>query len=191
MIVQLRPFHSARKLKQVYANPYRHDAWEDHRLRVAVTIHIARWMRDHIGATSGADLSAGDGAVLRGCHLDDSLYGDYRIGAHPGDERWVATNIEETKTWDGITADLYICSETIEHVRCPAQLLHRARKASRALVLSTPVGELGDHNPEHYWGWEAEDMETLLDEAGFDVVSCTLLDPHVPGGYTYQIWGCT
>jgi len=193
MIRQLRPFYSAEELPGIYDHVYDHTRWEDHKIRVAATIHIARWMRDHMGAKSGADFSAGDGAILRGCGLERAVYGDFHADpyAHP-DETWInGMNLEDPEMWpQAVPTDLYICSETLEHVQDPQRLLRNIRQSASALVLSTPEGEEGDGNPEHYWGWDRHDIRGMLESAGWQPVVCTILDTAVPGGYTYQIWGC-
>jgi hypothetical protein len=190
MIRQLRPFYSAEELPAIYDHVYDHTRWEDHKIRVATTIHIARWMRDHIGAKSGADFSAGDGAILRGCGLESATFGDFVRYPDPGDEVWVLSNIDNDNWWNAIHTELYICSETLEHVQDPRRLLGNIRKSASALVLSTPEGEEGTENPEHYWGWDRHDIRGMLESAGWEPVVCTILDTAVPGGYTYQIWGC-
>ena len=186
MIRQLRPFYSPEELATVYTRPYDHTHWEDHIIRVSVTTHIARWMRDHVGAQSAADLSCGDGAILRGLDLSQSLYGDLVAAGHLTQD---SGPLEQTLAGIG-SVDLYILSETLEHVEDPALILREIRARAGALVLSTPEGEVGDENPEHYWGWDREDIQQLLAETGWIPVVSTLLNPQVPGGYTYQIWGC-
>lgn len=195
MIRQLRPFYTAEERAEVYARPYDHTRWQDHVIRVQTTIHVARWMRDLVGAKTGADFSAGDGAILRGCSLESSWYGDLTIP--PERERhgevWIdGADLEDDHLWEWqeTSVDLYVCSETIEHVRDPRRLLRNIRQSAKALVLSTPEGEEGDGNPEHYWGWDREDIFDLLHETGWSPQICTILDPVVPGGYVYQIWGC-
>ena len=187
MIKQLRPFYAPEELAAIYTRPYDHTRWEDHIIRVSVTTHIGRWMRDHVHASSAADLSCGDGAILRGLDLEDSLYGDLVAAPHV---TWVGNLTDTVINGEGLLVDLYILSETLEHVEDPRALLGALRLKAAALVLSTPEGEEGDENLEHYWGWDREDIRLLLEETGWTPVISTLLNPQVPGGYTYQIWGC-
>lgn len=194
MIRQLRPFYTPEELAKVYARPYVHTRWPDHIIRVNTTIHVARYMRDAIGADEGYDFSAGDGAILRACDLKYPVFGDFRAdpAAHP-DETWYAgMDIEHPAVWYGIhSPGLYICSETLEHMRDPRTLLCHLRNCFRALVLSTPEGEEGNGNPEHYWGWNRDDIRSMLEDAGWaPAIPPVILNPMVPGGYTYQIWGC-
>lgn len=192
MIKQLREFYTEAEAAAIYARPYDHTRWEDHKIRVSTTIHLARWMRDRVGATTGADLSAGDGAILRGCHFDQAIYGDRapRPPAAVTGEDWRRTDIEAPRAWEGLDVGLLILSETLEHVEAPRRVLAWAREACEGLVLSTPCGEWDASNPEHYWGWDADGVRGLLLEAGFAPVVHMLLDPQVLGGYTYQLWGC-
>jgi hypothetical protein len=55
--------------------------------------------------------------------------------------------------------------------------------------VSTPNGESNNHNPEHYWGWDSEDMKEMLIQAGFEPQVFHLLEfkNYV---YDYQIWIC-
>lgn len=194
MIRQLRPFYTEEELDRVYASAYDHTRWPDHIVRVNVTIHVARYMRDLIGAKSGADFSAGDGAILRACELETALFADRKVGtgAFREGETWQVRDIESGRSWHpGKQTDLFICSETLEHVQRPQLLLGRIRHYAKALVLSTPVGEEGDGNPEHYWGWDTDDIDGQLRIAGWHPDYLTILQPMVPGGYVYQIWGCT
>lgn len=187
MIKQLRPFYTDEQLREVYNHSYDHTRWEDHIIRVAVTIHIGRWMRDHVGAQSAADLSCGDGAILRGLDISESVYGDLVPSTQVNLNKAgpILETLEEISP-----VDLFVLSETLEHVEDPKTLLSDIRSKSAVLVLSTPEGETTDDNPEHYWGWDRHDIRGLLESTGWEPVVCTILDTAVPGGYTYQIWGC-
>lgn len=186
MIKQLRPFYTPEQLPAIYSRPYNHTRWEDHKIRVRVTIDIARIICDHIKAETAADLSCGDGAILAGLQLprENCIYGDFVRIPQLDYLGTIEDNI--TRIPD---IDLFILSETLEHVEQPSQLLHNIRSKTRALILTTPEGETGDENPEHYWGWDRTDIRDMLTTTGFTPRTMTLLDPHVAGGYTYQIWG--
>lgn len=188
MITQLRPFYTPEERELIYSHPYGHTRREDHHIRVGITIHIARWLRDHLGATTAADLSCGDGAILTGLHLPRSMctYGDLVSAPHLD----INGPIEET-ILSAPQVDLFILSETLEDVEDPGLLLRKARLVCRGIIVSTPVDEMGDDNPEHYWGWGVKDIRKLLIDAGFNPTTLTLLDAQIPGGYTHQIWGCT
>lgn len=67
--------------------------------------------------------------------------------------------------------DLYVCSETLEHLRDPDENLGFIRQRCRYLLLTTPImekPELVSHG--HLWTWEQEDVEEMLTGAGFEVL---------------------
>lgn len=170
-------------LTQTYPALYDHTRWSDHIVRVGVTVSVATWFRD---AITGADLSCGDGAILNAVadRLDmERLYlGDFV----PGYE--FQGPIEETiKQIPNV--DLFILSETIEHLEDPDSILRQIREKTKYLVLSTPDGEWADSNPEHVWGWDNAEIRSMLESAGFTIdIYNSLKFPD--GYYTFQIWGC-
>lgn len=182
---RLRPMPTQSELDELYAIPHQHDRWADHRVRVAVTIAMAQQMV-RPGSTV-ADLSCGDAAIVRELvrtHGVRPVLGDYA----PGYE--LTGPIQDTIHQIG-PVDLFICSETIEHVDDPDSVLAAIRPKTSLMILSTPDGEDNDHNPEHVWGWDAEAVRKMLVAAGFVVdVHCTL--DLRPAGYvySYQIWAC-
>ncbi len=181
MIKRLRPTYTPEQLAQVYARPHNHTQWKDHRIRVETTIATARWFED---AQSVADLSCGDATIVKALGLPTQFLGDYA----PGYE--FTGPLEETINHIP-DVDLYICSETLEHVDNPGLVLSKIRKKAKYLVLSTPNGEDNDANPEHYWGWDNAGIEYLLQNAGFEPVVYQELNFSEPQFiYNYQIWGC-
>ena len=180
-MIRLRPKYSDEELKKIYAKPHAHSEWPDHRARVRSTIAVAQWFE---GVRSVADLSAGDAAIIDALDIHAKYIGDFA-------PRYEFTGPIE-KTIDLIPkVELFICSETIEHLDEPLEALKKIRAKTQFLVLSTPDGENNQGNPEHYWGWTADDMRALLIEAGFQPVifqSLKFDDPALI--YDYQIWGC-
>jgi hypothetical protein len=170
----------------MYAEPHRHDQWADHRVRVDVTIALARHMVERGGTV--ADLSCGDATIARALAVshDARLFlGDYA----PGYE--FTGPVEDTIEKLPEQVGLFICSETIEHVADPDALLAAIRARAANLILSTPAWETDSGNPEHIWGWDPEDIEEMLDAAGFTPLTFTQLDLRPAGFvYCYQIWGC-
>lgn len=183
MKTRLRPAHSPERLAEIYATPHNHTKWNDHKIRVAVTAQLAFGL---VGSQiqTAADLSCGDAAILKTLGVPLLHLGDFAPGyEHHGP-------IERT-IHDIPRVDLYVCSETLEHVDDPGLVLELIRPKTDALILSTPVGCWGDRNPEHYWAWSREDVEELLTAAGFQVVLYTGLDLRPGGGeYEFGIWGC-
>lgn len=179
---RLRPAYTPEQLAELYAAPHDHTRWDDHRLRVAVTIETCRWVAARSDVRTVADLSCGDAAIARALHADRVILGDYAPGYdHTGP---LEATIEEIDP-----VDLYVCSETLEHLDDPDTVLKQIRAKTRHLVLSTPVDAGQDANPEHYWSWDRQGVEAMLTAAGFTVDVYTALDLR-PGGYYYSfgIW---
>lgn len=179
---RLRPAYTDEQLRDLYRTPHDHRRWPDHHLRVGVTIEVARWMAGD-GVDAAADLSCGNGAILERVPAGRHYFGDFAPGYD------IRGPIEQTIV-DLPCVDLFVCSETIEHLNDPDLVLGRIRNRSRMLVLSTPVDAWDDTNPEHYWAWGRSDVEDMLTAAGWR--------PHVyatadfrPMGlpYCFGIWG--
>ena len=159
-----------------------HTNWADHIVRVQATIATARYFEKW--SDTVADLSCGDETIINALDISTKYSGDYA----PGYE--YVGPIE--KTIDEIpSVDLFICSETLEHLDDPDFVLRKIRQTTNFLVLSTPNGEDNDSNPEHYWGWNNEDVKAMLVQAGFEPVIYQELNFFEPQNiYNYQIWGC-
>jgi len=184
---QLRPFYTPEQLAQVYARPYDHSGWREHRARVTLTAALAQTLVDEYTVTLAADLSCGDGAVLDRLNVRFKLYGDYVPGRH------YAGPIEDTigrLAADFGKVGLFVLSETLEHVEDPDWLLAKIRIVADALVVTTPDAEDNDGNAEHYWSWDAAEVCRMLLKAGWEPVTYLSFDPHVAPGYVFQMWGC-
>lgn len=196
---RLRPALTPEQLARTYAVPYDHRQWQDHELRVAQTITFGRWVVRLLGdrVRSGADLSAGDGTVLMGLPLERKVFGDLT-------GQWEITGFgDRTGPWE-ITGqlehtlpalepvDLYVCTETLEHLDDPDLMLKTMRAKCRALLLSTPVDAWEDPNPEHYWAWSRADVEVMLRMAGFRPFVYSSVDFRElgPQYYEFGIWAC-
>lgn len=177
---QLRPFYTPEELKRVYAQPHDHTRWRDHEVRVMSTLA----MTDLWAVDSVADLSCGNGWIIDRVRFARKKFkGDFA----PGYE--LTGPIEET-IHKIPNVDLYICSETIEHLEDPDEVLRLIREKTSHLVLSTPIGESDDGNPEHYWGWDEDDVHDMIKDAGFAVDAHTTLRLcHYT--YDFQIWACS
>jgi hypothetical protein len=84
--------------------------------------------------------------------------------------------------------DLFVCSETIEHVDDPRGTLEQIRSVSKYLLLSTPITDGVDTNPEHLWSWDQDGMGDLLGRSGW--TSVAQVDLLLPDTYSYQVWAC-
>lgn len=179
---RLRPAYTDEQLTQVYAVPHNHTVWKDHRLRVQMTIAFASWFKD---VRSIADLSSGDATIINSIPAEVRYIGDYA----PAYEFTGAID----ETIDLIPkVDLFICSETIEHLDNPEATLAKIRAKTRHLIVTTPIGESNADNPQHYWGWDEAGVKELLIGAGFEPVIYSALhfeDPNLI--YDYQLWGCS
>lgn len=179
---RLRSAYTTDELAAIYAEPHDSSHHADHRLRVAVTIQVARGFAGTFG--SAADLSCGDGLILSNVPAERKVFGDLAPG-YP-----VTGPLEQTLA-DLEPVDLYVCTETLEHLDDPAAVLATVRAKTRLLVLSTPVDAWYDHNPEHYWAWSREGVEQLLTAAGFAPTVYVALDFRPAGSdYCFGIWRC-
>lgn len=179
---RLREAMTPEELAKVYAVP--HDARRygyGHYLRVEATIVLARWMAIDFRASSVADLSTGNAAIVDA--LPSSVKEVYLGDFAPGYE--FHGPIEET-VFRIPSVDLFICSETIEHLDDPEGVLEAIRQRARTLILSTPIGEDDLGNPEHYWGWDQEAVEKMVRQVGWTPRART--DLVLPDTYSYQLW---
>jgi hypothetical protein len=175
---------TADELAKLYAKPHDHRHWHDHLFRVDVTSAMAGLILPPKGRV--ADLSCGNAEIARrleyshGAHLQ---LGDFAPGyAYTGPIEQTIKKIAPV--------DLFILSETLEHVDDPDAVLRAIRPKAGRLLLSTPDGETDDQNPEHVWGWDAEAVGGMLRAAGFNPDIHTTVDTRPIGGYSYQIWAC-
>lgn len=182
MIRRLRPLPSPDELARMYATPHDHRRYgRDHAERVDATVNLAKatlgpWYRDTI-----ADLSCGNGAIAEALALDDTILvlGDL-----------ATTGPIEEQLLELAHVDLFICSETLEHLDDPFTVLAEIRKRADRLLLSTPVRCWGDGNPEHLFAWDREGVEAMLSESGWDPVAYEECDGTVysPASYIFGIW---
>ena len=87
------------------------------------------------------------------------------------------------------SVDMFVCSETLEHVNDPDAVLRQIRRKADMLLLSTPIGETApSNNIQHYWGWDRPAIQDMLDKAGFKTVQ-VYTELVFPGSvYDFQIW---
>lgn len=181
MRMRLRPAYTEAELNEIYSKPHQHREWEDHRLRVQMTIAFASWFGN---VNSVADLSAGDATIIENINAKVKYIGDYASGYE------FTGAIDDTI--DLIpNVDLFICSETIEHLDNPEITLRKIRAKTKYLIVTTPDSENNSNNPQHYWGWDADGVRDLLHGSGFKPVIFNKLHFVNPRFvYDYQFWGC-
>ena len=179
---RLRPAYGPAELARIYATPHDHTRWVDHRIRVDMSIALARAVAGRPAAA--ADLSCGDAAIIRGIDPRTAILGDLAAG-YP-----IVGPIEET-VGQLPAVDLWVCCETVEHLDDPDAVLKAGRQAAAHLLLSTPVGAWQDRNPEHYWAWNADGVEEMLVGAGWEPQVYVELDLRPAGGeYVFGLWWC-
>lgn len=189
-----RTFYAGR-----YPAGYRHDVWPDHEERVAASVEFLRRWQTRF--STAADLSCGDGAILRGLApaLDTVWLGDVNPPTAPAEwPNGLAWVLEPGALPDSLAGlpepvDLFVLSETLEHLDDPDDLLKRLTAYATYLFVSTPVAESADSgNLEHYWSWDVADVGEMLADCGWDPVEQRVFEPqstrHMAGAYRYQFW---
>lgn len=184
-IRRLRPAYSGIELRQLYDHRYDHTRWEDHIQRVQATIDFIHAWTTPSQRRIVADMSCGDAAIARG--VQDAkllLLGDISAS----DEYPYQGRIEHTVPLLGYVS-LFILSETLEHIDDPHDLLRKIHTRASYLLITTPLDEQDDGNPEHYWGWDEDGVRELLSDTGWTPINHALFTPQVPEVYyTYQVW---
>jgi hypothetical protein len=180
---RLRPAYTADELAAVYPKPHDHLGWHDHVVRIEVTSALTRSFLPR--PRTAADLSCGDGALLASLGAARGVFGDFAHG-------WPVTGPLEETLADLDPVDVYVCTETLEHLDDPDLVLRMIRAKTQALVLSTPVDAWDEKNPEHYWAWSRTDVEEMLTAAEFTPMVYSALDFRPRGSeYCFGIWVCS
>lgn len=177
---RLRTAPTPGELAAMYPTPHDHRHYgAGHDLRVRVSIAVGQWLAG-VGARV-ADLSCGDGTIAQACTANPIL-GDLAPG-------WPICGPVEATIDDLAPVDVYVCTETLEHLADPADLLAVVRAKAHRLLVSFPHCDEPDINTEHIWQWTPDEARTLLAAAGWEAETwATLAVPDGP--YTYSIVGC-
>ena len=193
-IERLRPAHAPERLAELYAAPHDPSIGVGHRERIALTFAFAGLMVPHDDRMKVADLSCGKQA---GIASDLWPWGGE---LHLGDVAVLSADIEATAKYCGPIegtielipdVDLFVCTETLEHLDVPVDVLRQIRGKARRLLLSTPINAWfdGGANEEHYWAWDREAVELLAADAGWAVEAFMELDTRPFGGwYQFGTW---
>lgn len=187
---RLRPKYTDEQLKQIYRTPHDSANWEDHKVRVRQTISLGKEaIMPRLGGRI-ADLSCGNAKIA--CELAEHFNAEPFLGDFAYAPGHLYTGpIEKTIDDLGPNVNLFVLSETIEHLDEPDNVLLKIRRRAGQLLLSTPIAERGDGNPEHYWGWDQEAVAQMLRNADWEPVLRTDLCFNKPEFcYNYQIWLC-
>lgn len=184
---RLRAAYTAAELADLYPVPHQHANWPDHVERVRETIDVSKVLPS---ARRIADLSCGDAVIAKAIAVryvketggtPDLILGDLA----PGYE--IHGPIEHTIL--GVDhVGIFVCCETLEHIDDPDGLLAAIRYRSETLLLSTPLGEATDANPEHYWAWDDAGVGDMLIGAGWAPLDYREVRHPLAA---YQIWACT
>jgi hypothetical protein len=180
MRTRLRPVYTDVEMQNIYPKPHNHTQFKDHILRVQKSIEL---LQEYSTYNSIADLSAGDATIINSLDAKQKYLGDYAPGYD------LTGHIDDTLK-DIPDVDLFICSETLEHLDDPDTTLKAIRAKTKYLFISTPKGEDDTNNSEHYWGWDDKDVKEMLLNAGFDPVVYFLLELKKDYHYDYQMWIC-
>lgn len=175
-----------------YPNGYQHIVWPDHVERIAESVRfLAPWVTGR-GMVSAADLSCGDGALIRRLPwpIEVRTMGDLVPAAHLDVHGPLPDTLD---LLEGAPVDLYLCSETLEHLPDPDGLLARVAELAHHVFISTPVAE-SPHtgNEEHYWSWDTGDVRDMLLATGWQPLAHEVFRPdstrHMDDAYRYQLW---
>lgn len=186
---RLRPAWSPEDLDRIYPAPHDHRLYgRGHRERVAATIQAAlNYLTGPddpyaVPVASVADLSCGNASIARAIPSEALYLGDFA----PGYEYHGPLELTLVQLPD---VEVYVCSETLEHLDDPDAVLALIATKALTLVLSTPVDAWGDTNDEHYWAWDREGVEEMLAASGWVVASYGEVDSRAYGEpYCYGIW---
>jgi glycosyltransferase involved in cell wall biosynthesis len=154
---------------------------------------VYRWAARLVkgGATPVIDIGCGSGHKLVhrvGKVTDDYVGVDQPSGIrlatqHFPNSNWIATDLEDPEAWEALAErrpKLVICSDVIEHLTDPGQLLERLHglAAHGRVLLSTPdrsriegapwLGPPG--NPRHIREWTQDELVLLVESEGFRVL---------------------
>ena len=140
--------------------------------------------------SSVADMSCGSGEIARRIAKHsgiEPILGEYGPGyEYTGPLHETVPEIPHV--------ELFICTETVEHLDDPDRDLKLIREKCDKLLLSTPMDE-GDGNGKtpatgHYWTWGRHDVEMMLLDAGFNVNAFILIDmtPRLWDHCQFGVW---
>lgn len=131
-----------------------------------------------------ADMSAGDARVPRSLAEYsgiEPLLGDYFAGYQ------FQGTLQETLPQIGVV-ELYVCTNTIEHLNDPDADVKLMREHCENMLLSCPIDEY-DAGGQHLWFYSREGVEDMFHEAGFSQQAyCELDENPVWEHFKFGIW---
>lgn len=163
----------------------------DGRAQVPVYRLVGRLARRR-GASTVIDVGCGTGDKLVryvAGHVDEVIGLDQGSGLEQAVRRfpfhrWIEVDLGSDAGWGpvvGSVADIVVCADVVEHVDDPYALLrrlHRLAGPRGTVVLSTPDRSRLDrggpsgppHNARHVREWSEDELDLLVEAAGFSVV---------------------
>lgn len=168
---RVRPVYSPEELQRLYERPREEAAaYVSHPMLAncpdpAACDYVTIAMGLSFGRIDSiADMSCGSGDIPRkiaeASHIEP-LLGDFAPG-------WEYTGpITETVPQLPVV-DLFVLSQTLEHLDDPDSDLKLIRAHCRNLLIASPIDET-DVVEDHYWSWGKADIEQMTGEAGFAV----------------------
>lgn len=142
---------------------------------------VTDFVREHRSPrTHIIDLGCGDGGLMsliqqmNGDYVDVSGYDFQPTNAAGWTERGVrAESLDFVSEWDRVPrADLYVCTEVLEHLEEPHELLRKIRERDAAVVCSSPHDEHeGSIDASHNWAWDVGGYTEMINGAGFHVIA--------------------
>jgi hypothetical protein len=177
----------------MYPVPHDHRKYgKGHHERVEATIRLALSTIPEADRRIVADLSCGNAIIPRRIVAPGGTLhlGDYAgvHDLHPGDVGYLGPIEETVDLLDGLV-DVFVLSETLEHLDNPAAILTAISGKAEHLLLSTPLECWHDSNAEHLWAWDREGVEELAFNAGWTWDAFTSVNSRAWGEpYLYGIW---
>jgi hypothetical protein len=159
---RIRPKYSDEQLAELYSETYDGTQIEDHQYRIAMSVAMLNQFIKRNGIVSVADLSAGDASIINALDVKYKYIGDITPGHR------LTGPIEETIKQIPKIIDLFILSETLEHLDDPDAVLQMIGAKAASIFVSTPLNDYWD-NPQHYWLWDRSDITAMLANAGYVV----------------------
>lgn len=182
-IKRLRPLPTDEQLAAMYATPHDHRIYgRGHHERVEATISLATQFIPEAERLVVADLSCGNGDIARRITTGRTILGDFAPGyTYHGPLEETLHLLEPV--------DVYVCSETAEHLDDPQAVLALIRTKADRLVFSTPIECWDDANGEHLWAWDREGVELMALQADWKPEAFTSVDSTAYGEpYNYGVW---
>lgn len=163
---RLRPAYSPEELAVIYAVPTDSTVYDEHVERIA---HIVEVLADYGPFDSVADLSTGDGGLPKGLIDAGLTAGPVYLGDFAPGYQLTGPLTETVPQLHPV--DLYVLSETLEHLDDPDLVLLEIRSVAKRILLSTPDSAWDDFgNVQHYWAYDGEYLTKMLADAGFTTV---------------------